>query len=64
MLDNSFDGRTTNRRIVGRVENDVSTVVAVTDGSRVDVLRLGLPSVSPKLVSIRQVKTWPGLQKD
>ena len=66
MLNNSFDGRTSNRRIVGSVENDVATVVAavVADGSRVDILRFGLPSVPPKLLSIRQIKTRSGLQKE
>ena len=53
MLDHSFDGRTSNGRVVGSVEDDISTVVAVADGSRVDVLGLGLPSVPPKLFSIR-----------
>ena len=65
MLNNSFDGRTSNRRIVGSVKNDVATVVAaVADGSRVDILRFGLPSVPPKLLSIRQIKTRSGLQKE
>jgi hypothetical protein len=54
-----LDGGTSNSRI-GSVENDVPSWVSEAR-DRVDVLGLGLPSVSAHLFAIRQIETWSSL---
>jgi hypothetical protein len=62
VADNSLlDGGTSNGR-VGSVKNDVPSWVSEAR-DRVDVLGLGLPSVSAHLFAIRQIETWSSLQK-